>query len=319
MLISVALMAGEAAHQTEKTSDEELIQDVTKTLGKIFSNASVPRPSEAIITRWGRDPFTRGSYSYVAPTAHADDYDQMAKPVGNLFFAGEATCGTHPATVHGAYLSGLRAASEVVESLLGPINIPKPLIPPKTAVEDAGPVATAGQKRKVPSGAVRLQELRDHRAEAYENALRSHVHARLGERPIKPGRIGANPFLLYQKDHWHRCKAQCDAARQQSAKTDGSRASRNEVRAALGLMWREASEEVKRPYLEATKDNKDRNEADAKDFEKRVVEWDQEAERLAVAYRESYVSKPSVEEERLRLEVEGSHDTSKRSRVEGHV
>ena len=312
-------MAGEAAHQTEKTSDEELIQDVTKTLGKMFSHASVPRPSEAIITRWGRDPFTRGSYSYVAPMARADDYDQMAKPVGNLFFAGEATCGTHPATVHGAYLSGLRAASEVVESFLGPINVPKPLIPPKTVVEDAGPTVPASQKRRVASSVDRLQELRDQRAEAYDNALRNHIHARLGDRPTKPGRIGANPFLLYQKDHWHNCKAQCDAARQRNPKNDGAKASRNEVRAALGLMWREASDEVKRPYLEATKDNKDRNEADAKEFERRLVQWDQEAERLAEAYRESHVNKASVEEERLGLEVEGSAETSKKTRVEGHM
>jgi len=33
---------------------------------------------------------------------------------GNCFFAGEATHRQYPATVHGAYLSGVRAAQEVI-------------------------------------------------------------------------------------------------------------------------------------------------------------------------------------------------------------
>lgn len=121
----VALMAGEAAHQVEKEADQDLVVDVTTRLAAAFGLAQRPVPSEAIVTRWKRDPFARGSYSYLGPASQPGDYDAMAKPVGNLFFAGEATCGTHPATVHGAYLSGLRAASEVVEAMIGdiPVNL----------------------------------------------------------------------------------------------------------------------------------------------------------------------------------------------------
>ncbi|KAH9890240.1 hypothetical protein F4778DRAFT_796496, partial [Xylariomycetidae sp. FL2044] len=49
-----------------------------------------------------------------------------------LHLAGEHTTDTHPATVHGAYLSGLQVASEVIDTMLGPIQIPVPLIRPKT-------------------------------------------------------------------------------------------------------------------------------------------------------------------------------------------
>jgi hypothetical protein len=46
--------------------------------------------------------------------ASGEDYDAIAKPVGNsLFFAGEATNRYHPATVPGAYLSGVRAAGRM--------------------------------------------------------------------------------------------------------------------------------------------------------------------------------------------------------------
>nr|WP_287045270.1 FAD-dependent oxidoreductase [Herpetosiphon sp.] len=43
--------------------------------------------------------------------------DDLAQPIaGRLFFAGEATERTYPSTVHGAYLSGLRAADEVMQA-----------------------------------------------------------------------------------------------------------------------------------------------------------------------------------------------------------
>jgi monoamine oxidase len=74
----------------------------------------IPAPEAWKITRWASDPFSRGSYSHIPPGASGDDHDALAAPVGNrLHFAGEATIQTYPATVHGAYLTGRRAAREV--------------------------------------------------------------------------------------------------------------------------------------------------------------------------------------------------------------
>lgn len=81
----------------------------------------------------------------MAAEARPSDYDLMAQPVGNLHFAGEATCGGYPATVHGAYISGLRAASEVYESILGPIKVPEPLVPEPLVPQYA---SQRGRKRK---------------------------------------------------------------------------------------------------------------------------------------------------------------------------
>lgn len=75
----------------------------------------VPEPTGALITRWGRDPWSRGSYSYLATDATTADRAVLAEPVGErLVLAGEATDTAFPATVHGALRSGERAAEQVL-------------------------------------------------------------------------------------------------------------------------------------------------------------------------------------------------------------
>jgi lysine-specific histone demethylase 1 len=77
---------------------------------------TVPDPLQSICTRWGSDPLSYGSYSHVSVNSSGQDYDLLAENVGNrLFFAGEATCRQYPATMHGAFMSGLREASRIYE------------------------------------------------------------------------------------------------------------------------------------------------------------------------------------------------------------
>jgi monoamine oxidase len=64
---------------------------------------------------WAHDPYALGAYAHVPPGTSEARVD-LAKPEGNLFFAGEATAyDSTPQTVHGAMDSGLRAAKEVLE------------------------------------------------------------------------------------------------------------------------------------------------------------------------------------------------------------
>ncbi|HEU5302488.1 MAG TPA: FAD-dependent oxidoreductase [Acidimicrobiia bacterium] len=78
----------------------------------------VPDPEGFLFTRWASDPHSRGSYSFIGVGATNDSRRALAEPLGDervdrVFFAGEATSPGHAATVHGAYLSGRRAADEV--------------------------------------------------------------------------------------------------------------------------------------------------------------------------------------------------------------
>jgi monoamine oxidase len=74
--------------------------------------SAVLAPSGMIVTRWGEDRWARGAYSHIPVGAEAGDRDVLAEPLfgGRVRFAGEATHREHAATVHGAYLSGLREA-----------------------------------------------------------------------------------------------------------------------------------------------------------------------------------------------------------------
>jgi monoamine oxidase len=115
----LALHAGRAAKHkgvangdTAEAFEAAAIESTLGYLRTVFGSANVPSPVRAMVTRWHEDPYARGVYSHVALGASARDYDTMAEPLwgGALLWAGEATCRSHPATVAGAFISGVREA-----------------------------------------------------------------------------------------------------------------------------------------------------------------------------------------------------------------
>ncbi|KAE8709716.1 Lysine-specific histone demethylase 1-like protein 3 [Hibiscus syriacus] len=115
----LALVAGEAAHRFETQPPIDAVAQVLQILKGIYEpqGITVPEPLQTVCTRWGGDPFSLGSYSNVAVGASGDDYDILAESVGDgrLFFAGEATTRRYPATMHGAFLTGLREAANMAQ------------------------------------------------------------------------------------------------------------------------------------------------------------------------------------------------------------
>ena len=104
----VGLRGGSNALVREGYSDEQTIDEIAEALG-------APDPVGALVTRWAADPFARGSYSFLGVGSSPDDQRALAEPVGDrLGFAGEATHVEFFATVHGAYLSGLREAERIL-------------------------------------------------------------------------------------------------------------------------------------------------------------------------------------------------------------
>jgi hypothetical protein len=121
-----SLCTGQSAYDMENQSEADLVKECTEVLRKIHSELKVPDPIRTHQTRWAADEFACGSYSFVAAGNNGGEYDELAKNVGNtLFFAGEACNRDYPATVPGAYLSGIRAAGQV-QSLLTGWNVDQP-------------------------------------------------------------------------------------------------------------------------------------------------------------------------------------------------
>ncbi len=104
---------GRFSRRLEESSDENATRDFLSTLRKL-TGARVPDPVGMVRSRWGLDHWTGGSYSYSPPGVSSVERRALAAPFGRVLFAGEATESQYPATVHGAYLSGLREARRIV-------------------------------------------------------------------------------------------------------------------------------------------------------------------------------------------------------------
>jgi monoamine oxidase len=115
----VGFTSGTSARQVESMSDDEVVAEVMQRIrtrgGSVAAGSrSVPDPVQVRISRWAADPLARGSYSFLGLGGSGADRDQLAVPIANtLFFAGEATHRNDPASVHGAWWSGQRAARQI--------------------------------------------------------------------------------------------------------------------------------------------------------------------------------------------------------------
>lgn len=112
--VLLAFSAGAAGAKNESLSDEEVVGGLMASLRRMYGD-SIPEPAGYQVTRWNNDPFSLGSYSYTPVGSKQSYRRQIGEPVENkIFFAGEATSQYFPATVHGAFLSGVRAAYEIM-------------------------------------------------------------------------------------------------------------------------------------------------------------------------------------------------------------
>jgi [histone H3]-N6,N6-dimethyl-L-lysine4 FAD-dependent demethylase len=117
--ILTALVAGQAGHDHEERPDDEIYSEALEMLQKMYKLPEPPKPTHKVITRWKSEKYSRGSYSFIATGSTGDDYDILGRPLYDekgmprVFFAGEATNRYHPATVAGAFQSGVREAHRI--------------------------------------------------------------------------------------------------------------------------------------------------------------------------------------------------------------
>ncbi|KAJ8753369.1 hypothetical protein K2173_019768 [Erythroxylum novogranatense] len=108
--VLVYMPSGQLARDIEKMSDEAAANFAFTQLQKILPDAT--SPVQYLVSRWGSDVNSLGSYSYDAVGKPHDLYERLRIPIDNLFFAGEATSVNYPGSVHGAFSTGLMAAED---------------------------------------------------------------------------------------------------------------------------------------------------------------------------------------------------------------
>jgi monoamine oxidase len=113
--VLIAFVSGSFALRLESLTDAQTVSAVMRVLRVIFGPGA-PDPTGHIVTRWAADPWARGAYTFPRLAARGDEHKILARPLGRLRFAGEATHRFHSSYVHGAYLSGLREARSILDA-----------------------------------------------------------------------------------------------------------------------------------------------------------------------------------------------------------
>mmetsp|Transcript_23109 Transcript_23109/g.56158 ORF Transcript_23109/g.56158 Transcript_23109/m.56158 type:complete len:302 (-) Transcript_23109:79-984(-) len=108
----VCFVTGRFAMHVETLSDAATVQEALDMLRRYGLQA--PEPEEAFVSRWVSDPWARGSWTYYKVGSSSADVAALGRPIGRVALAGEHTAageqGMDIGTVHGAWLSGFRAA-----------------------------------------------------------------------------------------------------------------------------------------------------------------------------------------------------------------
>lgn len=101
----------------ENKADSYVIQEILAHLQSIYGE-KVKNPIYFLRTKWNSDPFTYGAYSFATNGIRSEAFNIIAKPIqSKIYFAGEHTSKAYRGTVHGAYISGIKAAKSIYKQM----------------------------------------------------------------------------------------------------------------------------------------------------------------------------------------------------------
>lgn len=112
--ILMMICSGTYSVRADAMDSSALSADLVGSLRDMFAT-EIPEPMSVISSSWSRDPYALGAYSFPALGSTPKHFDRLGMAVGDtLFFAGEHTEFDYHGTVHGALISGRRAASQIM-------------------------------------------------------------------------------------------------------------------------------------------------------------------------------------------------------------
>ncbi|KAL8558496.1 hypothetical protein ACOMHN_059237 [Nucella lapillus] len=115
--VLAGFLYGQHASKVEGLSEADLHHLVLEKLQRTFGEKSVSSENIVSIKRsaWVSDPWGGASSTYPSVGDSAEMWDTFAEPwCPHVHFAGEHTLFRHHGTLHGAYISGQRAAEQIL-------------------------------------------------------------------------------------------------------------------------------------------------------------------------------------------------------------
>jgi len=120
-----AWIGGSAADAMEAMEDEDILEQVLANLKLMFGSDVLP-PTNFVVTRWGTDKYSKGSYSYRSVDMDFEGVaGRLSRSVDDkVFFAGEHTSDSGWAgTAVGAYETGEAAAKAMSKEISGEVLV----------------------------------------------------------------------------------------------------------------------------------------------------------------------------------------------------
>ena len=114
--VLIATVMDETADHIFKQPVSKTRQQITQLLREMYPDEHNVEVEDILIPTWKVDPLYMGTYSTTPVGITSDTYRELAAPLGNLHFSGEATSEKFHGYVHGAYIAGKTTAEEVVSS-----------------------------------------------------------------------------------------------------------------------------------------------------------------------------------------------------------
>jgi monoamine oxidase len=116
--VAVGTAAGVLAHELEAAGQQGFVDFALDELAGMLGGDIRRQFDRGAATAWAADPYSGGACSYCLP-GRFGAREQLTQPIGErILFAGEHTEQSAYGTLHGAQLSGLRAARQAA-SLIG--------------------------------------------------------------------------------------------------------------------------------------------------------------------------------------------------------
>ena len=114
--ILLGLCVGEYALKADLMSDKEILEDALEVLKTVWED-DVGSVKKIIRTSWLTEPYFKGAYSFPSTQSSEEDFENFSESLNDqIYFCGEHTNLQYLATTHGALMSGIRAAKEVIKA-----------------------------------------------------------------------------------------------------------------------------------------------------------------------------------------------------------